>query len=226
MSITLRHRLRAGTTLVELLVALGIGTAIVAVLVLAYTAVTQSASRHLGRDRQRELAQVTIRELREDVQQLFSPVDDTACAIELENSATSLVRFAFCRWELSAGKEPLMTNRIERVVFFYDTQTGGTRLVRTRQGLIGPADGAPVVTNTLGATWPRLLVHLHDGTSWQANWSGNAGALPGTPPPRPRAARIQLLGDGDWIAHESVVVIPSGLVVTSSIARASISPRK
>jgi len=203
---------RRGATLVEVLVALGIGALILGVIFLAYHTLSQNASRQLGRINTSDDAHYTIDELRGDLLQLFATDAESGCEIELENSATDLIRLAFCRWENSTGKEPLMTNRLTRVTFQRDSGKDSPRWVRIHQALTGPDAERPPATNRLEGAWPRLMVHLHDGDSWKTNWTGATDA-------RPRAARILLLDEQMKPAHETMVIIPSGLSVTSTILR-------
>lgn len=205
---------RTGATLVELLAAIGIGVMVLAIVVLAYRVFTTHANRFESSAGRRQLAERTLQLLGHDLQQLFFMPGDSNTVVVLENSATNLVQLGFSRWEPAPKPDGLPTNRLERVTFTYAPVDGQHQLVKVVGGLTGPAVLLPPVTNRPGPAWPRLAVHLHDGQQWQTNWSTEAKRAP-------VAARIQLLSDppSTTPAHESIVVIPAGLSVTSRIDR-------
>lgn len=219
MPLHIRPSSRTGATLVEVLVALGIGIMIVAVIILAHHALTQLAGRQINRQLTLERADLTINELRFDLHQLFLSADDDATAVTLENSATNLTSISFCRWAPRVGEYLLPTNRLERVTYRFDNADGNMELIRVTEALVGPDAEKPAATNRLGKTWPRMFVHLHDGAMWQTNWPFADTEETKRNPPRPRAARIQLLDASAAPVHETMVVIPSGLSVTSTIVR-------
>lgn len=216
---------RRGATLVELLVALGIASLVIAVIVLAHRALTRQTDQ-LGRDhRTAERIDTTLDELRTALQSLFIPGPDPECGLTLEQSATNLIRLQFCRW---TGAPPSLTNRmpvvaLEQVTLRYDDANPGDLLI-VRRGLTGPAALAPDTTNRIPGAWPALRIHLRDGETWKTGWNPPANDNPNVP--RPDAARIQLLktpatpGAAEEVAAETIVVIPSGLSVTSTLLRA------
>jgi type II secretory pathway component PulJ len=208
-----------GATLVEVLVALGIGVMITAVVILAHHALTQQAGRQLDRQRIDERADRTINELRLDLQQLFLPLDDDTGTVSLENSATNLVSLSFLRRARLTSEAALSTSRLERVTYRFEQFGEKTELIRTVAAVTGPDAELPAATNRLGQSWPQIFIHLHDGEAWRTNWPFAGMEDDKADPPRPRAARIQLLGDGAPV-HETLVVIPSGLSVTSTVLRA------
>ena len=218
MTISVAHlRSQRGATLIEVIAALGIGALVVAVIALAHYALTSETARQGRRQQTAERIDETLFELREDLQQLFLPAGDPETGIELENSDTNLIRLSFCRWEISADRPRLATNRLERVTYRFSDDPAPD-LLRIRRALTGPAAIDGDTTNRLVGTWPRLLVHLHDGDTWQTNWA--PAKADNMDPPRPRAARLWLLNEqGDAVA-ESLVIIPSGLSVTSTLLRA------
>ncbi|HMO51394.1 MAG TPA: hypothetical protein PKA21_09720 [Kiritimatiellia bacterium] len=204
---------RSGATLVELLVALGIGALVIVVVVMAHQALTRETSVQSARLAERDLAEHTLRLLRDDLQGLFHPPGDADAGIALENTATNLVQLSFVRWERRPHGEPMRTNRLERVRYAFVAEGDQRRLVTVVEPLLGPDAGSPR-TNWPGATWPRLTVHLHDGSSWQTNWTADSKTTP-------LAARVRLWGDHPTQAvHEAFIVIPAGLTVTSRIVRA------
>ena len=213
MSTSTRSSSNVGATLVELLVALGIGALIIGVVILAHHSLTRNAAGQLDRLNMEEAAHRTIDAFREDLLQLFVTTASPDCGITLENSATNLVLLGFCRWERLTDRDALFTNRLERVEFQPVTGTNRYAWVQVRRALTGPDAAKPSVTNRLDGIWPRVLVHLHDGSRWQTNWSATTDA-------RPRAARITLLDATHQPAYETMLVIPSGLAVTSTILRA------
>lgn len=189
---------------------MAIGTMVVAMIVLAHRALTGNAIRQTETVQQDALAADTLSFFREELQPLFLPPGDADCSIELENSSTSLVRLAFCRWDPATGLDPrLMSNRLRRVSMEYADDDDSPQLVMIEYPLTGPEAEEPPRTNWPGATWPRLMVHLYDGSQWQTNWSGSDRA--------PLAARILLLDDASKMAEEAILVIPAGLSVTSSL---------
>ncbi len=217
---------RRGATLVELLVALGIASLVIAVVVLAHRALTRQTGQ-LGRDhRIAERMDTTLDELRTALQSLFIPGPDPDCGLTLEQSATNLIRLQFCRW---AGAPASSTNRtpaviLEQVTLRFDDAVPGDLLI-VRRGLTGPAALTPDTTNRIPGAWPALRIHLRDGETWKTEWKPPpANDNPNVP--RPDAARIQLLetpdipGAAERVAAEILVVIPSGLSVTSSLPRA------
>jgi len=221
---------RRGATLVELLVALGIASLVIAVIVLAHRTLTRQAEQ-LGRHhRTAERMDTTLDELRIALQSLFIPGADPECGLTLEQSATNLVRLQFCRW---TGATASTTNRspavtLEQVTIRYDEAVPGDLLI-VRRGLTGPAAFAPDTTNRIPRAWPALRILLRDGETWKTEWTPPANDNPNVP--RPNAARIQLLdtpgtpGATDAVAAETIVVIPSGLSVTSTLLRAGSTPR-
>lgn len=211
-----RQPCHAGATLVELLVGLAISSLIIAALILAHHTLHRNASGQLERLMSADAANYTIQSFRDDLMQLFATAADDECAIELENSATNLIRLGFCRWEHTSGRDFPMTNRLERVDFFSDPATNRSPWVRVRKALVGVDATLPPITNRLDGTWPRLVIHLHDGKAWQTNWIAVSEA-------RPQAARIILLNESHQTAYETVVVIPSGLHVSSTVMRAGAS---
>ncbi len=210
---------RAGVTLVELLTALAIGSLVILMVALAHRALTLHTTRQSETQRTRAHAAATIRTLSDDLQQLFVPVGDPDGALELINSATNLIRLSFLRWVHTGGGSWTQTvSRLERVTYEPSTESSRTGLTVVRQTLSGPDVLAPPVTNATDATWPSLLVHLHDGTQWQTNW------MPGQAE-RPVAARLRLLGSGTSSeAEDTLVVIPFGLTATSTVIRAENPP--
>lgn len=206
-----------GATLIEVIAALGIGTLVVAVIALAHDALTNETSRQGRRMQTAERIDQTLFELREDLQQLFLPAGDPNCGIELENSATNLLHLSFCRWEYLDDRSILSSNRLEHITYRFSDDPQPS-LLRIRRALTGPAVFIGETTNRLSDTWPRLLVHLHDGESWKTNWA--PAKADNANPARPRAARLVLLNDsGDRVA-ETLVIVPSGLSVTSTLLRA------
>jgi len=207
-----------GLTLIELLVALAIGTVIMTLVLVAYRAFSRSESRQFERTGIQSHADGITEFLRQDLQQLFLPAGDQDCAIELENSPTNLIRLSFCRWASSLVASGLMTNQLERVEFRYADIKGKPELVRVTRALTGPASLQPAVTNVSGYRWPRLQVQLYDGATWQTNWPGDEKL-------RAMAARIFLWRDADRdLFQEALVLIPSGLSVTSRVQRSAVSP--
>jgi len=213
---TVHPRRQDGATLVELLVALSIGVMIVAVVMLAHRALTDAASRESGRLREQELARFTIETLRGDLQQLFLPGGDPGCVMELEQTATNLVRLSFCRWTTVPARDALPTNRLERVNYRFADVDGKPQLIVELRPLTGPDAEKPARTNWPGPAWPRLLIQLHDGGEWRTNWPADAASAP-------RAARIQLLSETAAPRHEALVLIPAGMSVTSRLSRAGAS---
>jgi len=227
MPATSGHSSRSGATLVEILVALGIAVMIMAVVILTHHTLTLNSSGQAKRLQLADRALSTISELRNDLQQLHAPGGDSACAIELENRTDQLDRLSFCRWESSQARNLILTNRLEKVTYFVDETGETSRLLRLIQSTTGPGSDQPYVTNWIDSAWTRLVIQLHDGTTWKTNWPGteNEGGPAGTP----IAARIQLLtemesGRADAEpAFEAMVIIPSAMTVTSSIVRAGSS---
>jgi len=209
---------RTGATLVEVLVALGIGVMITAVVILAHHALTLHAGRQLDRQRINEHADQTINELRLDLQQLFLPLEDDFGSVSLENSATNLVSLSFYRRALLAGEATLSTSRLERITYRFEQFDEKTELIRTVAAVAGPDAELPAATNRFAQSWPQIFIHLHDGKAWRTNWPFAGMEDDKANPPRPQAARIQLLGDGVPVV-ETLVVIPSGLSVTSTVSR-------
>jgi hypothetical protein len=210
---------RSGATLVEVLVALGIGVMVVAIVVVAHHTLSKQAGRQLSRQKSNERADRTLNELRLDLHQLFVSPDHESTGITLDNSHTNLVSFSFCRWSPRIGRSFPPTNRLERVAYFFEATGDDAELIRTIKALYGPDSMLPAITNRLGSTWPRLLIQLYDGEIWQTNWPFAGMEKRKNDPPRPQAARIQLMGESTEPAFETVVVIPSGLSVTSTIRR-------
>jgi len=232
--VTLRRRAlsaaRCGATLVELLVALGIASLVIAVIVLAHRALTRQTEQ-LGRDhRTAERIDTTLDELRNALQSLYIPGPDPECGLTLEQSSTNLVRLQFCRWTVAtaspANRSPAAS--LEQVTIRYDETTPADLLI-VRRRLTGPAAFDPDTTNRLPRAWPALRIHLRDGETWKTEWNPPATDNPNVP--RPDAARIQLLetpaypGAAERVASETIVIIPSGLSVTSTLLRAGTSLR-
>jgi type II secretory pathway component PulJ len=207
---------RAGTTLVELLLAIFISALIMTMVLVAYQSTSGFSLLQSNKSKQRVLARDTLQLFSRELQQLFVAPQDTACVIELENNPTSLVRLAFCRWTIAAHDAELPTQALERVTFLYSPGAGPRELLYVTESLTGPAAQRPPLTNSPGAVWPRMLVHLHDGQQWQTNWTSETRGSPA-------AARIQLLNEKNDVFIEDVVLIPSGLVVTSRIARTAVA---
>jgi len=211
-------RTSQGITLIELLVALAIGSIIMTLVLASYRAFNRSEARQFERSTIQSNADGTIEFLRRDIQQLFQPPEDNACMIELENSATNLVRLAFCRWEPMLNRNGLMTNRLERVEFTLTGVGEKSGLMRLSSAMTGPASLQPATTNTSAHRWPRLQVQLFDGTAWQTNWPGDGKS-------RAMAARIILRRSEDREPYqEAMVLIPAGLSVTSRVPRSVVSP--
>ena len=208
-----RQPVRTGATLVELLVALGIGAMALTIVLLAYNVFTTHTRQFETRSGQRKLAEQTLQLLGHELQQLFFMPGDSNTVVVLENTATNLVQLGFSRW-LSAPRETLPAQRLERVTYTYVPMDGRPQLVRIIEGLTGPAASSPPATNWPGPLWPRLTVLLHDGQQWQTNW-------PSTAERAPAAAHIQLLAEPPAAvpAHEIIVVIPAGLSTTSRLDR-------
>lgn len=206
----------SGLTLIELLVALGIGALVMAVLVLAYHAITGVSHRQDDRGREQEYVSRTFGFFREDLQNLFFPATDQSCAITLEQTVTNLTALTFCRWENTAIGGPLATNRLQRVTFAFASQDGTTQLVRIDEALTGPDALRPPVTNWPGRTWPSVRIEFYDGFTWLDAWPEDAKTAPA-------AARIQLLDNSTppVPAHEDLVLIPAGLSVTSRMIRST-----
>lgn len=215
---------RRGATLVELLVALGIASLVIAVIVLAHHALTRQTGQLDRNQRTAERMDTTLDELRTALQSLYIPGPDPDCGLTLEQSATNLVRLQFCRW---AGTPASFTNRtpavaLEHVTIRYDDTTPGDLLI-VRRSLTGPAALSPDTTNRIPGAWPALRIHLRDGETWKTEWTPPANDNPNVP--RPDAARIQLLekpgtpGATERVAAETIVVIPAGLSVTSTVLR-------
>jgi len=207
----------SGATLIEVIAALGIGALVVAVIALAHYALTNETSRQNNRMQTTSRIDQTLFELREDLQQLFLPAGDPNCGIELENSATNLLHLSFCRWEFLEDRSAISSNRLEFITYRF-SDGPEPNLLRIRRALTGPEFFHGETTNRLSDTWPRLLVHLHDGESWKTNWT--PAKADNANPARPRAARLVLLNEtGDTVA-ETLVIVPSGLSVTSTLLRA------
>lgn len=218
MSVPRSTRPDLGMTLIELLVGLVIGALVMGLVLVAYRAFSRSESRQFERARAQAQADGVIEFIRRDVQQLFLPSGDKDCTIELQNSATNLVQLSFCRWETESNGAVLATNQLARVLFKFADVGGRSELVRVTDALTGPASIQPAVTNWSGYRWPRLQVQLYDGTAWQTNWPSDEKA-------RAMAARILLWRDDDPEPfQETMVLIPSGLSVTSRVQRSSVSP--
>ncbi len=221
-------RSQRGATLVEVLVALGIGVMVIALIVLAHHTLTSETSRLSRKHKLAEQQEETFSALRADLHGLFLPVGDPDCGIELENSATNLVTLGFCRWLPSGDRRVLpASNHLERITYRFSDESPPALLI-VRHALNGPEALTGDTTNRILNAWPRLLVQLHDGNEWKTNW---IPAQPDNPnPPRPRAARIVLLdqgppGQAGAAVAETMVVIPSGLSATSTLLRAGSSTR-
>ena len=112
------------------------------------------------------------------------------------------------------------TQPIERVTYRFGQIDGKNELIRTIKALVGPGAEKPETTNRLDHPWPRISVRLYDGETWQTNWPPAAAPDDKRDPPRPRAARILLLPEtGSEPVYETMLVIPSGLSVTSTVLR-------
>lgn len=218
---TVQPSAQHGATLIEVLAAIGIGALIVAVVVLAHRTLTTQTARLGGEERRAERQQETLLAFADGLQQLFLPVGDPECGIELENNATGLVRLAFCRWRNLPGRTDRPTNELEHVTYRYDGERDDLLVIR--HALTGPEALAGETTNRVIDAWPRVVVALHDGETWQTNWI--PAKLDDAQPPRPRAARLMLPQEpgapSARAATEFVFVIPAGLSVTSTLLRAA-----
>lgn len=217
---------REGATLVEIIVALGIAVLIVSVIVLAHHTLTLNSRTQIQRIRKADRALTTISTLRKDLEQLYAPDFEPACSIELANTDDQLARLAFCRWESVQDPAAPATNRLEHIVYTVETSGAEARLMRTIAATTGPNADEPYVTNWINGAWTRLTVELYDGAQWITSWPDETAptAAAGL---KPVAARIRLYpenadaGQEQALEHESIVVIPSALSVTSTATRIS-----
>lgn len=201
---------QAGITLIELVAALGISALIISLVVFAHQSLTSNTRRMISKADEQALAASTVDLLARELEQLFHPAGESACAIELENSATNLVSLRFCRWTPRTPPPHLPTNHLDEIIFTYARVDEQNQLVQLVRPVTGPGAEAPA-TNWPGRTWPSLMVHFHDGSAWITNW-------PASKAQTPVAARI-LLFKHQQPAQETMVIIPAGLSVTSRVQR-------
>lgn len=209
---------RQGTTLIEVLVALGIATLIVGVIVTTHYSLTRHATSQAEILKQNNRVLGTTRELREDLQNLFVQRNDEVCAIQLENTEASLVTLSFCRWQRASGIFPAYSNRLERVHYTIGERKGKPALLKYVEQVSGVIP-EPAITNWVDSGWANIRIELHDGNSWQSSWgipgAENADTAPAT-------ARIQFMAEPEEnrapvSVHESMIIIPAGLVVERSL---------
>ncbi len=183
---------------------------VMAVALLAYSALTGHASSMNSRIGRELIRQNTTTLFSEQLQQLFYAPKDSSLSISLENSSSNLLSLSFARWTSDAKSGGIRTGRLERVTFTYEPLDGEYQLMQKTEALTGPVSGLPSRTNWPGKTWPALQVHLHDGTSWRTNWSASASGAPS-------AAKIIMTGDDEKVATtESLILIPAGLSITTT----------
>lgn len=208
----------SGITLIELIVALGIGLLVVATVLLAHRALTGQSNRLTRAAHEQKVIEDTFLVFSEELQRLFLPPKDDACLIELDNNRTNLVILAFCRWTpITKSTSALPTQQLERITFKHEPVGEAHQLIKVSQCISGRFSGEPPRTNLIGTLWPNTLVHLYDGKQWRTNWTTKVEGVP-------TMARIQLVSsDGGEVKHESMVIIPAGLSVTSRLAN-TISP--
>jgi hypothetical protein len=211
-------------TLVELLIALALGALAVTVVLLAHHTLTRNSRLLDQRHRDAARLDPLVDQLRDDLHHLFVAPIGPAGEVAMENSATGLVRLAFLRLEPAGDREPVVTNRVLGIEYRRDPPSG--ELIRTARMLTGIESAAGrITTNRFLLDAPPPALHLHDGTQWSSNWIAGAQRPPGTPAPRPRAARIEWIAHPDPAAtgpvHTVTLPLPLGLSATSRLARAS-----
>lgn len=204
----------SGITLIEVVVALGIGVLVMSVVLLAHRALTghaQGISRSASHQR---VIDETFAFFTSDLEQMFFMPNDDDCRIQLENSPTNLVMLRFSRWaEPSKSPAGLATQPLERITFSFVPDSGVARLVKVTEQRIGRGAMEPPRTNWAGKIWPNIRITLRDATDWRPDWPEKAQGAPAL-------ARIELLTpDGSRSEHETMVIIPAGLSVTSRVPR-------
>jgi len=214
---------KRGTTLLELLVALGIATLVIAVVVLAHQALTRQAAQQGVNRRTADRMDATTRALRTDLQNLFTTAGDEATVVALDQTDEGrLKELSFCCWERNPAEPPPFDRQLGRVTYRVDSRDGRPELLRIRRGLAGAGAMAPPVTNWIEGAWTALGVRLHDGETWQSRWPVDPAQEEST---TPNAARLTFFDedqpDATSPVSEAVILIPAALSVTSRLERAA-----
>lgn len=208
---------KQGATLIEVLVALGIATLIISVVVTTHITLTRHASEQADALRENDRLIRTSNELQLDLYNLYVPENDSDCSPRLAHADGRLLELSFCRWRPASGMYPVLTNPLERVTYTLGERKGKPALLKTIEALAGPNALKAAVTNWIETGWPNLRIELRDGETWRQEWSGDsvqAGGGSGTP----HAARIHFLPEGAEATdpfYETVIVIPAGMSTES-----------
>lgn len=208
------HNRALGFTLVELLLSIVIAVLVVVLLSSIFSTASRTVAGQAQREQGAPAAMTTIERLRDDLARAILPDQDGGCLLVLKDDPLS---FAFCTLRPSPTDGDLRWSGIWHVEFRTEPDVeGALRLVCVEHPSVGPGS-AETTTNIVIGGIDRFGVELFDGADWYTTWP------PGEEPAKPKAARVQLVagrfkGQQEWTSE---ILIPAGMVVTSSVLRAA-----
>lgn len=201
---------RAGMTLIELLLAIGIAVLLVTLLYSIYHTVTRTAEGQDGRHRAARPVAATIDTFIQDLGSMVLPDEDETCLLILQPGETLGHQFdelASCSAVPSPDERDGRWAVFQRVRHRVVQDESGYALMRESSPLTGPGSYASAVTNILLTGMAKFKVEIYDGTTWHPAWppEGDHG--------EPAAARIAFMREGDEEPTRIELVIAAGFPV-------------
>ncbi len=205
---------RGGFTLVELLLAVALASVVAALAWSLLSSTTRAVEREADRARGPDAAARAVELVRDDLERMFLPPGDPACALELAAGGDAPPRLAFCAVHVAARTADLAMGEPYRVEYTLAPEggAGAAALLRISERLSGEMERE---TNVVLRPCSAFRVELGAGGTWQAKWPHEtAGGAP------PRAARVTVQARADDPPADAEFWIPAGHSLTSRFVRA------
>jgi prepilin-type N-terminal cleavage/methylation domain-containing protein len=208
---------RRGFTLIETLLAIGIG---VVVLLLVYSIyhTTLAVRENQGRRRTGPAAAAdALDRISRDLASAVMPANERGCPFSLEAAgASGASELTFTTLTAHTGESPAWHSPI-CVTYMLEGAGERQRLVRLEQAVDGPEAGVNT-TNVLVRSVDFFEVRVFNGMTWEDEWlEAGSDMLPAA-----AGVRIGLPGEEPARQHETEIFIPAGNIITSAVERAGL----